>query len=104
MLGSTDVRALAVRKKMSIETAGRSARYEFFAKAAKQKQCRIIFLAHHADDLVETFLINLFRGAGTSGLSAMRPLSTRKIDKVYLRGGEVPRAQFAARWQVKFKN
>jgi imidazolonepropionase-like amidohydrolase len=30
--------------------------------------------------------------------------NTRKIDKVYLRGAEVPRAEFAARWQAKFKN
>ncbi len=30
--------------------------------------------------------------------------NTRKIDKVYLRGTEVPRAEFAARWQAKFKN
>src|ERR1700738_4549926 len=69
-LGSTNVRALA--KKMSIETAGRAARYSFFAKIAKQKKCQTIFLGHHADDLVETLLLNLFRGAGTTGLSAMR--------------------------------
>jgi imidazolonepropionase-like amidohydrolase len=30
--------------------------------------------------------------------------NTRKIDKVYLRGKEVPRAEFAKRWQAKFKN
>jgi imidazolonepropionase-like amidohydrolase len=30
--------------------------------------------------------------------------NTRKIDKVYLRGAEVPRAEFAKRWQAKFKN
>ena len=29
--------------------------------------------------------------------------NTRKINKVYLRGVEVPRAQYAARWQAKFK-
>ena len=64
-LGSTNVRALAAKKKMSIETAAREARYKFFAQVAKRRRCRTIFLAHHADDLVETFLINLFRGAGT---------------------------------------
>src|SRR3989440_8823915 len=50
-LGSTNVQALAKKKKMSIETAARDARYSFFAKAAKCRRCRTIFLAHHADDL-----------------------------------------------------
>jgi tRNA(Ile)-lysidine synthase len=83
-IGSANVRALAASKKMSIETAARFARYKFFSSVAGQKQCRTIFLAHHADDLVETFLLNLFRGAGTSGLSAMRAVSIRKIDNVKL--------------------
>ena len=83
-LGAIDVRALAVRTKQSIETAARDARYKFFAQVAKRRCCRTIFLGHHADDLVETFLINLFRGAGPGGLSAMRAVSIRKIDNVKL--------------------
>jgi len=83
-LGAIDVRGLAVRTKQSIETAARDARYKFFAQVAKRRCCRTIFLGHHADDLVETFLINLFRGAGPGGLSAMRAVSIRKIDNVKL--------------------
>lgn len=82
--GKTNVRGLAAQKKISIETAGRIARYEFFARTAKRKRTRTVFLAHHADDLVETFLINLFRGAGTTGLAGMREISTRRIDRVEL--------------------
>jgi tRNA(Ile)-lysidine synthase len=81
---STNVRALATKKKMSIEAAGRDARYKFFAKIAKRKRCREIFLAHHADDLVETFLINLFRGTGSTGLAGMREIATRRIEDVDL--------------------
>src|SRR5438034_2880808 len=80
-IGSTNVPTFAKKKRMSIETAAREARYSFFAKIAKRRRCRTIFLAHHADDLVETFLLNLFRGAGTAGLAAMRQVSTRRIDK-----------------------
>jgi tRNA(Ile)-lysidine synthase len=83
-LGLVKVRTLAKRKKLSIETAGRAARYSFFAQIAKRRCCRTIFLAHHADDLVETFLINLFRGAGLSGLAAMREVSNRRIDDLDL--------------------
>lgn len=83
-LGAANVRALAKKKKMSMETAAREARYSFFAKAAKRHGCRTIFLAHHADDLVETFLFNLIRGAGLTGLAAMRDVSTRRVDNVDL--------------------
>ena len=83
-LGAANVRALAQKRKMSIETAARDARYAFFAETARRRNCRTIFVAHHADDLVETFLINLFRGAGSAGLSAMREISTRRIDDVDL--------------------
>jgi tRNA(Ile)-lysidine synthase len=83
-LGLANVRALAKRRNMSTETAAREARYKLFAKIAKKRRCRTIFLAHHADDLVETFLINLFRGAGTSGLAAMREVSTRRIGDIDL--------------------
>jgi tRNA(Ile)-lysidine synthase len=83
-LESANVRALATKQKRSIETAAREARYKFFAETAQHRKCRTIFLGHHADDLVETFLINLFRGTGTAGLSGMREVSARRIDDVDL--------------------
>ncbi len=83
-VGAANIRALAKKKKMSIETAAREARYAFFAETARRRNCRTIFVAHHADDLVETFLINLFRGAGSAGLGAMREFSTRRIDGIDL--------------------
>jgi tRNA(Ile)-lysidine synthase len=83
-LNAANVRALAKKKKMSIETAAREARYSFFAKVAKRHRCHTIFLAHHADDLVETFLLNLIRGTGMTGLAAMPDVSTRPVDNVDL--------------------
>jgi len=83
-LESANVHAFATKQKMSIETAARDSRYSFFAKVAKRRRCHTIFLAHHADDLVETFLINLFRGAGSAGLAGIREVSTRCIDDVGL--------------------
>jgi len=83
-LGSANIRALGKQHKMSIEAAAREARYAFFAEIARRQKCRTIFVAHHADDLVETFLINLFRGAGNAGLAAMREISARRVDGVDL--------------------
>jgi len=83
-IGSTDVGALARRSKLSIETAARFARLAFFVEVARRRRCPRIFLAHHADDLVETALLNLFRGAGPGGMAAMRKISIHRIGKTQL--------------------
>jgi len=83
-IGSTDVGALAKRSKLSIETAARFARLAFFVEVARRRRCSRIFLAHHADDLVETALLNLFRGAGPGGMAAMRKFSIHRIGKTEL--------------------
>jgi tRNA(Ile)-lysidine synthase len=49
----------------SLEMAARAARFEFFARAATKFATSSLFLAHHADDQIETFLFNLFRGTGS---------------------------------------
>jgi tRNA(Ile)-lysidine synthetase, N-terminal domain len=80
-IGSTDVRDLAARSKLSVETAGRAARLAFFVGIARRRRCSTIFLAHHADDLVETALLNLFRGASPGGIGAMREIASYQIGK-----------------------
>ncbi len=77
--GTADVAALAKKEHLSIETAARRARHEFFAQVAVRRACPRIFLAHHADDQVETFLHNLLRGAGPSGLCGMSAVSALEI-------------------------
>ncbi len=83
--GVADVAALARRTKCSLETAARGARYAFFAARAGRRRCRTIFLAHHADDQVETLLFNLLRGSGTAGLGAMAADSVRTFGRRELR-------------------
>ncbi len=83
-IGETNVRELARQSKVSIETAARLARYAFFVSVARRYRCRTIFLAHHADDLVETALLNLFRGASPGGIAAMRGVSQHRIGKTAL--------------------
>ena len=58
--------------KLSLETAARQARQHFFARAAKKFGSTHVFLGHHADDQVETFLLNVLRGTGAIGHAAMR--------------------------------
>ena len=73
--GAGDTGQYAHDEKKSIETAARELRLDFFQTCARTHRCRRIFLAHHADDQVETILNNLFRGTGLAGLGGMRNVS-----------------------------
>ncbi|MFL6540337.1 MAG: tRNA lysidine(34) synthetase TilS [Chthoniobacterales bacterium] len=79
-IGEADVGAFAKESRASIETAARAMRYAFFFNIARRRRCKMIFLAHHADDLVETFLFNLFRG----GPRTMRAVSQQSLGKTSL--------------------
>ena len=58
-------------EKISIQMAARDLRYSWFQKLAKENKYDKILTAHHADDVVETLLINLVRGTGISGLKGI---------------------------------
>lgn len=63
------------RTGVSLETAGREARHDFFASCGKEQRCKILLLAHHADDQAETILWNLLRGSlGCRGMSEVTPM------------------------------
>jgi tRNA(Ile)-lysidine synthase len=68
-----DVRARAEVSRTSIEVAGRQARYEFFQRVADELQADAIATGHTKDDLAETFLLRLLRGAGPRGLAGIHP-------------------------------
>lgn len=71
-----EVAHLAKEEKMSIEEAGRAARYEAFERQkafiADQRAVKIA-LAHHQNDLAETMIYHLARGTDLAGLSSIRP-------------------------------
>ncbi len=68
-----DVAEYAQEHSLSLETAGRVLRQQWFAECAKEFRTSMIFLAHHADDQAETVLHHLLRGTGLAGLGGMRP-------------------------------
>ncbi|MBQ3845028.1 MAG: tRNA lysidine(34) synthetase TilS [Bacteroidales bacterium] len=58
--------------KVSVEMAARELRYAWFDELLGSGFDKLA-LAHHADDQIETFFINLLRGSGIKGLKAMQP-------------------------------
>ena len=76
---SCDVALLAKRKKLSLEEAGRRARYNFLEHVAGKVGASRIALAHTASDQVETFLMRLIKGAGLDGLSGIPAVRGRVI-------------------------
>jgi tRNA(Ile)-lysidine synthase len=70
---SFDTQEYAAIAGISIEMAARELRYEWFGELMKQENFQALATAHHRDDLLETFFINLLRKTGIRGLTAFRP-------------------------------
>lgn len=65
-----------------LEAAARGARYKMMTDFCRENNVDALLVAHQADDQIETFLMNLGRGSGLSGLAAMRPVTTRDGVKI----------------------
>jgi tRNA(Ile)-lysidine synthase len=74
-LGAAEVRARAEREGGGLEQAARRERYAFLRSVRAEERAAAIAIAHTRDDQAETLLLRLLRGAGATGLSAMRPRS-----------------------------
>lgn len=110
VLGEGDVRELATAGKCSVETAAREARYGFLAWMTLKFHTRLVVLAHHADDQVETCLFNFLRGSGIAGLAGMKPHSKRIIEGTELELLRpllsIPKAELLAylkAWKIRFR-
>jgi len=68
--GEVDAAELARVERRSLEDAARITRYRFLREVAQGK---LIAVAHHADDQVETLLLHFLRGSGLTGMVGMLP-------------------------------
>ena len=60
---------------LSVEMAARELRYTWFREMKEKKKMDYIVVAHHADDVAETVLINLCRGTGIKGLTGIKSIN-----------------------------
>ncbi len=63
----------AEQHKISIQMAARDLRYTWFEKLLEEEKFDAYATAHHLDDQIETFFINIFRGTGIGGLHGINP-------------------------------
>jgi tRNA(Ile)-lysidine synthase len=74
---------------ISIEMAARELRYEYFEKIRTKNNYDYIATAHHQDDLIETFFLNLSRKTGIKGLTGIKEKAGRIIRPLLFAGREV---------------
>lgn len=68
-----DVPAYISAHGVSMEMACRELRYDWFEELRQAHGCSCIAVAHHSDDNIETFFLNVLRGTGIAGLTGMKP-------------------------------
>jgi len=96
-----DTKQYAKTKKLSIQVAARDLRYNWFKEITKNFNYDFIATAHHRDDSVETFFINLLRETGIKGLHGILP-QQKNIIRPLLFTGRKEIAHFAKKNKLKF--
>ena len=96
----------------SMEMTARRLRYEWFYELYQTEGCTVIAVAHHANDSIETFFINLLRGTGLRGLTGInrqygrvvRPLlyATRKDILEYAVQNHIPYREDSSNRSTKY--
>lgn len=97
-----DVKTFAKSGSISTQMAARELRYRWFEKIREEYGYKWIATAHHANDSLETLLLNLARGTGLAGLTGIAPVSGNLIRPLLLSNrAEVSRyaAENGIRWR-----
>jgi tRNA(Ile)-lysidine synthase len=71
--GTREVSTYASEKHLSLETAAREMRYQYFRELLREGRLNRIATGHTLDDQAETVLLKIIRGAGGRGLAAIYP-------------------------------
>lgn len=90
------------QNKVSVQMAARELRYTWFRKIQQENDISILVTAHHADDDLETFLINLSRGTGIDGLSGI-PSKTDSICRPLLQFSRQQLLDYAENKGIKWR-
>ena len=92
----------AENHKLSIQEAARELRYSWFNHVCNINNYSLVAVAHHQDDLIETFFINLFRGAGIKGLKSI-PVTRQNIIRPIMFATRSDIEQYAIDNKLKYR-
>ncbi len=95
-------RHYAREHRLSIQEAAREIRYRWLASIARDEGYQAIATAHHLDDSVETFFVNLLRGSGIRGLDGI-PVRTGQIIRPMLFAGRAEIERYVKRKRITFR-
>ncbi len=87
---------------ISIEMAARELRYNYFHKIRLKYDYDLIATAHHQDDLIETFFLNLSRKTGIKGLTGIKDKSGNLIRPLLFAGRQEIEA-YAAKHYIEYR-
>ena len=97
-----DTNTYAKQHKISIQMAARDLRYAWFETLRIERNAKYIAIAHHLNDDVETFFINLIRGTGIKGLLGINK-SRNKIVRPLLFAKRKEIDNYIIEHQLKFR-
>lgn len=97
-----NTKKFAEEKKISTQMAARDLRYNWFAEILKDFKYDYVLTAHHLDDDLETFFINLSRGTGLNGLTGI-PKENNKIIRPLLNFSREEILQYAEENNLKWR-
>lgn len=99
---SFDTKKFASDNRLSTQVAARRLRYLWFTELLAKYNLDYILTAHHADDNLETFLINFSRGTGIEGLTGI-PVVRGNIVRPLLIFSRKEIATFARKQKIKWR-
>ncbi len=92
----------AERNGLTIQEAARKLRYDYFYSLCDEFGYTHIITAHHADDSIETFFINLLRGTGLKGLTGI-PVKNEKVVRPLLFAHRELIKKYATSQQIEWR-
>ena len=102
-VNSFETQKYASEQKISIQMAARDLRYKWFDELLAVNNLDFVITAHHKDDNVETFFINLIRGTGVNGLCGIKA-KNKKIIRPLLDISRQEIEHYLTKNKIKYRN